>query len=177
MDKVIVAFESEKTCLRIKEILEGSNTASCIVCRSTDQVKRMVNKYPISTVICGYKFPDASAEVLFDDLPITCAMLVVANQGMLEMCENREIFKLATPVSKQDLLSTVGMLLQMGRRLERFVRPRRKDEDETIIAEAKAHLMAEQGMSEEEAHRYLQKKSMNTGAKMVYTAQMVLAKA
>lgn len=175
MEKVIVAFESDKTCMRIKEILEGSNTAYCIVCKSTDQIKRTVNKQNISTVICGYKFPDASAEMIFDDLPITCSMLIVANQGMLEMCENRDIFKLAAPISKNDLVSTVGMLLQMGHRLERFVRPRRKSEDEPIIAEAKARLMSERSMTEEQAHRYLQKKSMDSGAKMVYTAQRVLS--
>ena len=51
MDKVIVAFESEKSCRRIKEILENAGAASCIVCRSADQVRRAVHKQQLTTVI------------------------------------------------------------------------------------------------------------------------------
>ena len=99
MDKVIVAFESDKSCWRVKEILETSGTAACIVCKSADQVKRAVNKQHITTVVCGYKFSDESAEGLFEDLPPTCAMLMVAVQGMLDLCQSDDIFKLASPVS------------------------------------------------------------------------------
>ena len=103
MEKVIVAFESDKSCWRIKEILENTGTASCIVCRSGDQVKRAVSKLHVSTVVCGYKFADESAEGLFEDLPPTCAMLVVAVQSLLDLCQNDDIFKLASPVAKGEL--------------------------------------------------------------------------
>ena len=39
---------------------------------------------------------------------------------------------------------------------------------------AKALLMDRNGMTEEQAHRFLQKKSMDSGAKLLQTAQMVL---
>ena len=97
MEKVIVAFESDKSCRRIKDILEAAGTASCIVCRSSAEVKRVVNKLHITAVVCGYKFPDESAEDLFDDLPASCAMLLVAPRSLLELCENEDIFKLAAP--------------------------------------------------------------------------------
>ncbi len=174
MEKVIVAFESEKSCWRVKEILENSGTASCVLCRSADQVKRAVNKLHISTVICGYKLPDASAEELFDDLPTSCAMLMVGVQNLLDLCQNDDIFKLTSPVSKGDLVASVRMLIQVGHRLERFVRPRRSQEEQELIAQAKQLLMARHGMTEEQAHRFLQKKSMDSGAKLIQTAQLVL---
>ena len=174
MEKVIVAFESEKSCWRVKEILENSGTASCVICHSADQVKRAVNKLHISTVICGYKLPDASAEELFDDLPTSCAMLMVGVQNLLDLCQNDDIFKLTSPVSKGDLVASVRMLIQVGHRLERFVRPRRSQEEQELIAQAKQLLMARHGMTEEQAHRFLQKKSMDSGAKLIQTAQLVL---
>ena len=174
MEKVIVAFESEKSCWRVKEILENSGTASCVTCHSADQVKRAVNKLHISTVICGYKLPDASAEELFDDLPTFCAMLLVGVQNLLDLCQNDDIFKLTSPVSKGDLVASVRMLIQVGHRLERFVRPRRSQEEQELIAQAKQLLMARHGMTEEQAHRFLQKKSMDSGAKLIQTAQLVL---
>ena len=44
MEKIIVAFESEKTALRVKELLEGGGAAACLVCRTADQVRRAINK-------------------------------------------------------------------------------------------------------------------------------------
>ena len=174
MDKVIVAFESDKSCWRVKEILETSGTAACIVCKSADQVKRAVNKQHITTVVCGYKVSDESAEGLFEDLPPTCAMLMVAVQGMLDLCQSDDIFKLASPVSKGDLIASVRMLLQVGHRLEKFVKPRRSAEEKAVIDQAKQLLMERHGMTEEQAHRFLQKRSMDSGAKMIQTAQLVL---
>lgn len=174
MEKVIVAFESDKSCRRVKEILEGTGTASCIVCKSAAEVKRVVGKQRVATVICGYKFSDESAEGLFEDLPPTCAMLLIAVGSLLELVGSEDIFKLPSPVSKGDLAASVRMLLQMGRRLERFAKPRRSGGERTVIEQAKAVLMARHGMSEEQAHRFLQKKSMDSGAKLVQTAQTVL---
>ena len=43
-----------------------------------------------------------------------------------------------------------------------------------MIDQAKALLMERNHMSESEAHRYLQKNSMESGTNMLETAQMVL---
>jgi len=175
MDKVIVAFESEKTALRVREIIEAAGLASCSVCRSAAEVKRLVNKQGLTTVICGYKFGDETAESLFSDLPANCSMLVVAVQSLLGLIEDDGIFRLSAPVSRGDLAASVRMLLQMSHRLERFVRPHRSEEEQAVIREAKAVLMDRGGMTEEQAHRFLQKKSMDHGAKLIQTAQAVIA--
>ena len=47
MDKVIVAFESPKSCERVREIIESSGTAACIICRSAAEVKRLHRKIRI----------------------------------------------------------------------------------------------------------------------------------
>ena len=49
-----------------------------------------------------------------------------------------------------------------------------KDEQE-MIAEAKALLMERNNMTEEEAHRYIQKRSMDNGTGLTETAQMILS--
>ena len=72
------------------------------------------------------------------------------------------------------MINTVWMLLRMGHRLERFVRPQRPPEEQAVIDDAKRLLMNRNGMTEEQAHRFLQKKSMDSGAKLIQTAQLVL---
>ena len=140
MEKIIVAFESEKTALRVKELLEGGGAAACLVCRTADQVRRAINKLPVPAVVCGYKLGDQTAELFFEDLPPSCAMLV----------------------------------LQVGRRLERYGRPCHSGEDRRLIDRAKALLMDRHGITEEQAHYYLQKKSMDSRTKLAQTARLVL---
>ena len=174
MEKIIVAFESETTALRVKELLEGGGAAACLVCRTADQVRRAINKLPVPAVVCGYKLGDQTAELLFDDLPLSCAMLVLASQNLLELMQNDDIFRLPTPVSRGDLAASVRMLLQIGRRLERYVRPRRNREEQSLIDQAKRLLMDRNDMTEEQAHHYLQKKSMDSRTKLAQTARLVL---
>lgn len=174
MDSVIVAFEHEKACGRIKDILESGGVASCILCRSAAEVKRAVNQQQVGAIVCGYKLPDQPAQSLFDDLPHTCAMLVIAPQSMLDLIGNQDIFRLPLPVSRGDLAASVRMLIQVGHRLERQSRPRRSQGEQAVVERAKAALMARRGMSEEQAHRYLQQQSMATGARLAQTARQVL---
>ena len=51
----------------------------------------------------------------------------------------------------------------------------RDSSEKTEIKDAKELLMARNHMTEEEAHRYLQKTSMDSGTNLVETAQMVLS--
>ena len=55
MDKVILAFEGERTAVRVRDILEGSGVAGCLICHSAAEVKRLVSKQHVPVVICGYK--------------------------------------------------------------------------------------------------------------------------
>lgn len=68
MEKLVVAFESEKNCEKITAILE-SEGLRCLICRTGDQVRRLVARHHIYTVLCGYKLLEESAEEISADLP------------------------------------------------------------------------------------------------------------
>ena len=51
----------------------------------------------------------------------------------------------------------------------------RSEEEKELIGKAKALLMERNGMTEPEAHRYIQKCSMDNGTSLVETAQMVIS--
>ena len=169
MEKIIVAFAGVQNGRRIRELLERSGTAVCLLCTSADQVRRTVHEQQVAAVVCGYKFADGPAELLYEDLPAFCRMLIVASQSLLDLVQNPEILRLSAPASKSELLDAVEQLLAEAR-AQPFRRGRQEQEQ---IAAAKAKLMA-QGLSEEEAHRTLQKKSMSAGIKLAQAAQMVL---
>ena len=177
MERVIVAFESERNAQKIREIIESAGVATCLICRSAAEVKRLVHKQHINTVIYGFKLPDDSCENLRGDLPASCNMLMLAVQNRLELCEQEDIFKLTAPVRKSDLLASVRMLLQMKHKSPTYEKPQRSEEELALVAEAKRVLMERHGMTEEQAHRFLQKQSMDNGAKLTDTARTVLSEA
>ena len=75
-------------------------------------------------------------------------------------------------------LNTLEMMAaeaQRRRRKQRQLPKRRSEKEKGILKEAKGVLMERNHMTEEEAHRYIQKCSMDSGTDMVETAQMVLS--
>ena len=68
------------------------------------------------------------------------------------------------------------MLVQLEQRLKksRAKPPKRTQKEQNYINNAKMVLMERNHMTEEEAFRYIQKSSMDSGTNMVETAQMIL---
>ncbi len=170
MEQVILAFANEKNAKRISHILESEGVAGCLICGSASEVKRLVSRQAASVVLCGYKLPDETAESLWEDLPGACRMLVIAVQGMLDLINTDGIVKMPAPVSRSELLSQVRSLLQAVRP----ARPQRTEEELSLIQQAKTVLMERYGMGEDQAHRTLQKRSMDAGIRLTQMARMVL---
>lgn len=173
VERVIVVFDSDKTTRRICDMLESSGTAECSPCRSGGEARRAVAQYDINVVICGFRLADGTGEHLYEDLPEGVSMLMVAPQHQLDMV-NEEIFRLPAPISRSDLVTSTKMVLQMSRRLGRTIKPRRSGADREVIQQAKSLLMERNGLTEDQAHRLLQKKSMDSGVNLVQTARLVL---
>ena len=64
--------------------------------------------------------------------------------------------------------------IERRKRKQRLKPRERNPEEVALIKQAKEILMNRNHMTEEEAHRYIQKCSMDSGTNMVETAQMVL---
>lgn len=174
MRQIVVAFERQSNCDRLREALESTGEFSCLICRSAAQVKRTVAKLRLDLVVCGFKLTDESCETLYFDLPQRCAMLMVAPQAQLELCAAPGIFKLPAPVGRGSLLASVRMLAQLAQTSQ--APARRSQEEKELVARAKTLLMEQDGMTEAEAHRWLQKRSMDHGARLTDTARRVLEK-
>ena len=172
MGQVIVAFERQSNAGKIREILESTGEFTCLTCRDGGQIRRAVHKLRINLVVCGFKLLDESCEALYGDLPQRCAMLMIAPQAQLDLCSAAGIFKLPSPIRRTQLLGMAAKLEQLT--AGRDASAQRSEEDWALVERAKAALMSRHGMSEGQAHRFLQKESMNRGARLIDTAQRVL---
>ena len=93
---------------------------------------------------------------------------------LLDACASRDVYTLATPIRREEAVSTVKLLLQFGHRMERFTAARRTSADQATVDRAKKLLMDRLGMTEDQAHRELQKRSMDAGARLSHTARQVI---
>lgn len=174
MDRVLVAFSSEESQRRIARLLESAGLLPVCGFFSGTDVIRAVHKAGSALVVCGFKLRDMTASDLAASLRGSGAVLVVSSAPYLDLCEGENLFKLATPVSRSEFIATLELLQQFQNRQPRHPPSRRNEDELQLIQKAKTLLMEVNRMSEAEAHRFLQKRSMDTGAKLTETARVIL---
>ncbi len=105
MESVLVVFENSEAGRRVADLLESGGTAKCQVCRSGDQARRLLNRQTVYCVVCSPHLSDGPAEWLCPDLPPVCSLLLVGPQHTLDACASRDVFKLPTPIRREEALS------------------------------------------------------------------------
>ena len=170
MDSIIVVFANEEARRRIRSLLDAGGFRADAVCSSGSEAIRAVRTLGGGVVVCGFRLGDMTANHLGADLLGLAALLVVSSAANLDLCEGENLYKLASPVSRADFFAMLDLLFRKLRRPSR----KRGQEDKALIQRAKEILMDVNRMTEPEAHRFLQKRSMDTGARLTDTAQAVI---
>lgn len=178
MISIIVAFPKLDDAKSIRNLLVRNGFHVPNVANNGAAVVHMANELDGGIVVCGYKFQDMIYHELHEYLPEDFQMLLVASKAVLGGCQDEEIMCLSMPIKAYELLETLAMLVgekeREQKRRRRMPRPR-SEEEQKILDEAKELLMERSNLTEEEAHRYIQKNSMDVGRSMVETAQMLLS--
>lgn len=178
MTNIIVAFGKLDDAKSIKNVLVKNGIGVTAVCSSGAQILSTADELRDGIVICGYRLTDMICLELRENLPKEFEMITMASQRTLSEVSGCNIVGLAMPLKVHELISTVSMMSQGMTRRKRKMRetPRiRSEEDTATITKAKSLLMERNNLTEEEAHRYLQKHSMDNSTSLVETAQMVLS--
>ena len=177
MIDIIVVFPQIKDGQGIRNLLVRNGYRVGIACTSGAQAKSYMDNIDYGIIVCGYKFSDMMYSELFHDLGPTFEMLLVASRAKLEEGVADGIVCVEMPLKSYDLLNTLEMTMEALERIRKKGRQKPKERNvaqKAIIEEAKKLLMDTRNMTEEEAHRFIQKSSMDSGTNMVETAQMVL---
>lgn len=172
---VLPKLEEAKT---IKNILVRSGFQVTGICTTGAQVISQTDGLHDGVVISGYKLGDMLYDELKEFLPSGFELLLLASQRILAEVYGEGVICLPMPLRLNDFVNTVSMMTddiaRRRRKKDGMPAPRTAQED-MLVKQAKDMLMERNNMSEEEAHKYLQKSSMNSGTSLVETAQMVLA--
>lgn len=177
MIHTIVTFSKIEDARNIKNVLIRNGFGAAVVCTTGAQALNHAESLESGVIICGWRFPDMTAVRLKELLPSGFDMLLVASPAHRDEHRSDIVF-VSMPLRIQDLVNTLAMICQAQERRRRKLREIgrvRSEQDRNLIRNAKRLLMERNGMTEEEAHRYIQKCSMDSGTNMVETAQMIIS--
>lgn len=177
MTGIVVVFPHLEDAKGMKNLLVRSGFSVYAACTTGAQAISSLEDLNDGIVISGYKLADMMYSELNECLPKGFRMLLLATRQHLAECDTGDLACLPMPLKAHELVNMVSELI---RECERYRKKRREEPREKtpkeleLIAEAKAHLMEKKGMTEMQAHKYLQKCSMDSGRSIVESAQMIL---
>ena len=166
MSSIVIVLPKIEDGKRIRDILAKRGYEIDAVCSTAAAALGEMNNLNGGIVICGYKLPDMFFTDLNECMPSGFQMLLIASSRALSAVEGTGIMAVTMPLSVYELVNTLEMMLQSA------ARRRKKERAKPKVR--KSLLIERNHMTESEAHRYMQKCSMDSGTNLVETAQMVL---
>ena len=164
MNNIVIAFPKKEVANSIKKILAQSGYTVTAVANTGASALSSMNGLMYSEI--------------YEYMPKEFQMLLIASAAGIMEKNVDNLMSLSMPLKVHELLQTVEMMDYTITRRRKKLRQRpkvRSKEDQEMLNSAKAVLMERNGFSEEEAHRYIQKRSMDNGTGLVETAQMILS--
>lgn len=177
MVNIIVVFPKLEDAKGIRNLLVRNGFHVTAVCTTGAQVLGYVNFLNDGIVVSGYRLPDMMYRELNACLPEYFEMLLIVSQKHFSESVEMRGMSVPMPIKTYDLLNTLRVMAERQSRQQKKRRSQPKQrtpEEQEIIEAAKRILMERNHMTELEAHRYIQKCSMDSGTDMPETAQMVI---
>ncbi len=177
MERIVIAILDDATRSSVADIIAKSGMKVRAQVRSGAEATRAIKDMGGGVVVCSPRLLDISADALCERLGEEAYFLVVGHPAVLAQMDSEEIFKLLLPVKSSELIGSVRILSQLDeKRMDEALRPKKKkpDADRAIVNEAKEYLTEERGMTEAEAHRFLQKRSMDLRVPVTEVARTIL---
>lgn len=172
MERVVLAFSKDETADKIRIMLDGSGYEVVMNCHSKAELLRSIADMDEVLIIMGYKLPDGVVDDVFEDLQEGQKLISIVRADRQSEIYNQEIFVVTIPINRQSLINSIETFVGIIER--RKHRVKRSPEEQKIIQDAKAYLMENHMMTEEQAHRFIQKRSMDMGTKFIDTARAIL---
>ena len=177
MAGIIVVFPKLEDSKAIKGLLVRNGYSVVYSCTTGAKAIHLADSLGEGIIISGYRLPDMLYSEILENVQGRFEMLLVASrQRLLE--GNPGVAMLEMPIKVRDFLNSVEMMesnLYAKSRKGKHKPGQRTAQEQSMIEHAKAVLMEKNNLSENEAHRYIQKTAMDSGRTMVDTADMILA--
>ena len=172
MESALIVSCMEKSTAFFTEMLNAASYGQIIALQSCGEARRLLLAQDFDLVVINAPLRDESGESLSRHIAskgISQVVLVVKNEffdAVSAICEDDGVLVVAKPVNKAVFWSALKLAKAAQSRLARMQtensKLKQKIEDIRIVDRAKCILISYLNMSEQEAHRYIEKQAMDT---------------
>lgn len=173
---IFVLFPKQEQARSIRNLLVRNGFEVTAACVTGAQIMQRAESLEDGLIVCGYKFADMVCSELREYLPDGFRMIVLAPQASLDFLDIRGMEYLPMPLKPPLLMEKVREMADAlcSAQKKKQHRPRQRTREELeIIEETKELLMKNNRISEQEAHEYIQRGSMNSGVGLIEMAKMI----
>lgn len=174
---IILVFPKQETARSLRSALRRAGYTVDAVCTTVAQALQAASEYDSGIIVSNYRLVDGMAIEIYENAGERFQFLLIGPKDYVDARAMKDVFSLATPLHVSELCATMEVMsMAYARwRKKRRAKPKARSRDEQqTIDQAKLLLMEKNGLTEEEAHRYIQKSSMDSGTGGVETAAMIL---
>ncbi len=174
---IIVAFPRLDDAKNIRNILVRNGIGVSAVVTNGRSALAAADGLEGGIIISSYKHKDMPYFEIYENMPRGFELLLIASWQRLSECDIPDIVKLPMPFIVSDLIGTIDMMsgvIRSRKKSGRSHRGRTAEEEKTLDM-AKRMLIERNGLTEDEAHKYIQKCSMDSGTGLIESAQMILS--
>lgn len=171
MSSALIVTYAEKSIAFFDELLNAAFIDDVVHVKSCGEARRLLLERDFDFAIINAPLKDERGESLSIDIAetgVTQVILIVNNEfyeAISQVTEEAGVLTIIKPLSKELLWSALKLAMSAHNRFKKInkenIKLKQKIEDIRIIDRAKYILFSHYKMSEQEAHRYIEKQAMD----------------
>jgi response regulator NasT len=184
MENALLVSSSEKDAVLFTGFLKAASINQVTSLQTCDSARRLIQKQDFDLIIVDSPLLDESGEDFSRQAAakgVSQVLLMVRSESFDSVsaaCEDDGVLTIAKPVDKSLLWSALSLAKSVQNRVKRIqvenTQLKQKIEDIRIIDRAKWILISSMKMSEQEAHRYIEKQAMDLRSSRRFVAEGIL---
>ena len=171
MESALIVSCTGKSAAFFTEMLNEASVSQITVIKSAGEARRIIMEKDFDLVIVNAPLGDESGENFCRHIAsrnLSQVILVVKSESfdaVSAACEDYGVLTIAKPVSREIFWSALSLAKSARSRIRRMqsenAKLKQKIEDIRVIDRAKCLLISYLSLSEQEAHRFIEKQSMD----------------
>lgn len=184
MDKVLVVSSTQKSIDLLTVLLKSNGYQNIQSVSNGTEARRVTNQSDFSIIIVNSPLSDEfGVDLCISLTEITCAsiILIAKNEIVDDLSakvENFGVLVMGKPINRAVFYQTVKLAVASRRRIvglqQQNVKLQNKIEEIRCIDKAKCFLIEQKGMTESQAHRYIEKMAMDNRKTRKEVAENIL---
>jgi response regulator NasT len=184
MESALIVSNSDKETAFFSALLNDASIRQITCLKSADGARRLNFEQDFDLVIVNAPLHDESGELFSRHVAargVSQVILLVKSEffdAISAVCEKDGVLTISKPVDKTIFWSALSLAKSAQSRLKRIqeenARLKQKIEDIRVIDRAKCSLISCMKMSEQEAHRYIEKQAMDMRSSRRTVAEGIL---